>query len=43
MTDRVLQIDKRAIMRTLNREQTFSGLFVAHLLARNIRYEEDLA
>ncbi len=43
MTDcELLQIDKRAMMRALHREQTFSGLFVAHLLARNIRYEEDL-
>jgi CRP/FNR family cyclic AMP-dependent transcriptional regulator len=27
----------------LHRESTFSDLFVAYLLARNIRYEEDLA
>ena len=26
----------------LHREQSFSELFVSHLLARNIRYEEDL-
>ena len=27
---------------TLHREHTFSDLFVAYLLTRNIRYEEDL-
>lgn len=43
MTDcEVLQIDKRAMMLALHRAPTFSDLFVAHLLARNIRYEEDL-
>ena len=29
-------------MQALHREHTFSDLFVAYLLARNIRYEEDL-
>ena len=38
----ILQIDKKAMMLALHREQTFSDLFVAYLLARNIRYEEDL-
>ena len=38
----VLQIDKKAMMLALHREHTFSDLFVAYLLARNIRYEEDL-
>jgi CRP/FNR family transcriptional regulator, cyclic AMP receptor protein len=43
MTDcEVLQIDKKAMIRALHREHTFSDLFVAYLLARNIRYEEDL-
>ena len=43
MTDcEVLQIDKKAMMLALHREHTFSDLFVAYLLARNIRYEEDL-
>jgi CRP-like cAMP-binding protein len=43
MTDcDVLRIDKKAMMETLHREQEFSELFVAYLLARNIRYEEDL-
>jgi CRP-like cAMP-binding protein len=30
------------MMLALHREHTFSDLFVAYLLARNIRYEEDL-
>jgi CRP/FNR family transcriptional regulator, cyclic AMP receptor protein len=43
MTDcAVLRIEKRAMMDALHREHAFSDLFVAHLLARNIRYEEDL-
>jgi CRP-like cAMP-binding protein len=43
MTDcELLQIDKKAMMLALHRERTFSDLFVAYLLARNIRYEEDL-
>jgi CRP/FNR family cyclic AMP-dependent transcriptional regulator len=43
MTDcELLRIDKRAMMLALHREHTFSDLFVAYLLARNIRYEEDL-
>jgi CRP/FNR family cyclic AMP-dependent transcriptional regulator len=43
MTDcELLQIDKKAMMFALHREHTFSDLFVAYLLARNIRYEEDL-
>jgi CRP/FNR family cyclic AMP-dependent transcriptional regulator len=43
MTDcELLQIDKNAIMLALHREHTYSDLFVAYLLARNIRYEADL-
>ena len=38
----VLRIDKKAMMEALHREHKFSDLFVAYLLARNIRYEEDL-
>src|SRR5208282_5149749 len=30
------------MMEVLHREHTFSDLFVAYLLSRNIRYEEDL-
>jgi CRP/FNR family transcriptional regulator, cyclic AMP receptor protein len=43
MTDcAVLRIEKTAMMETLHREHELSDLFVAYLLARNIRYEEDL-
>jgi len=43
MTDcELLRIDKRAMMSALHREHAFSDMFVAYLLARNIRYEEDL-
>jgi len=38
----LLRIDKKAMLLALHREHTFSDLFVAYLLARNIRYEEDL-
>jgi CRP/FNR family cyclic AMP-dependent transcriptional regulator len=43
MTDcELLRVEKKAMMGALHREHTFSDLFVAYLLARNIRYEEDL-
>jgi CRP/FNR family transcriptional regulator, cyclic AMP receptor protein len=43
MTDcQLLRIEKTAMMAALHREHTFSDMFVAYLLARNIRYEEDL-
>jgi CRP/FNR family cyclic AMP-dependent transcriptional regulator len=43
MTDcTILRIGKKAMMDALHREHEFSDLFVAYLLARNIRYEEDL-
>ena len=43
MTDcELLQIDKKAMSLALHREHAFSDLFVAYLLTRNIRYEEDL-
>ena len=43
MTDcAVLRIDKKAMVDALHREHEFSDLFVAYLLARNVRYEEDL-
>jgi CRP/FNR family cyclic AMP-dependent transcriptional regulator len=38
----VLRIQKTAMMQALHREHTLSDLFVKYLLARNIRYEEDL-
>ncbi|MFY9560529.1 MAG: Crp/Fnr family transcriptional regulator [Terriglobales bacterium] len=43
MTDcELLRVDKKAMMTALHREHAFSDMFVAYLLARNIRYEEDL-
>ena len=43
MTDcTVMRIEREAMMAALHREHTLSDLFVAYLLARNIRYEEDL-
>ncbi len=43
MTDcELLRIDKKPMMEALHREHQFSDMFVAYLLARNIRYEEDL-
>jgi CRP-like cAMP-binding protein len=43
MTDcELLRIDKQAMMLAVHRQHAFSDLFVAYLLARNIRYEEDL-
>jgi CRP-like cAMP-binding protein len=38
----LLRIEKKAMMNALHREHAFSDMFVAYLLARNIRYEEDL-
>jgi len=38
----ILRIETKAMMEVLHREHKFSDLFVAYLLARNIRYEEDL-
>jgi CRP/FNR family cyclic AMP-dependent transcriptional regulator len=43
MTDcEILQVEKNAMMEALRRERALSEMFVAYLLARNIRYEEDL-
>ncbi len=43
MTDcTILRIDKGPMVEALHREHSFSDLFVSHLLARNIRFEEDL-
>ena len=43
MTDcTILRIDKESMIEVLRREHSLSDLFVSHLLARNIRYEEDL-
>ena len=38
----VMRIDKKSMIEVLHREHEFSDMFVAYLLARNIRYEEDL-
>jgi CRP-like cAMP-binding protein len=37
-----MKIEKKAMIEVLHREHEFSDLFVAYLLSRNIRYEEDL-
>jgi CRP/FNR family transcriptional regulator, cyclic AMP receptor protein len=43
MTDcDLLRIEKKAMMEVLHREHALSDMFVAYLLGRNIRYEEDL-
>jgi CRP/FNR family cyclic AMP-dependent transcriptional regulator len=43
MTDcSVMKIDKKSMNEVLHREHAFSDMFVGYLLARNIRYEEDL-
>jgi CRP-like cAMP-binding protein len=43
MTDcSVMKIGKKSMNNVLHREHAFSDMFVAYLLARNIRYEEDL-
>ena len=38
----VMRIDKKSMMEVIHREHAFSDMFVAYLLTRNIRYEEDL-
>src|ERR1700738_395662 len=43
MTDSVIvRLEKAAIVRVIHREPAFSGMFIAHLLARAIRVEADL-
>jgi CRP/FNR family cyclic AMP-dependent transcriptional regulator len=43
MTDcSVMRIEKKSMMAVIHREHAFSDMFVAYLLTRNIRYEEDL-
>jgi CRP/FNR family transcriptional regulator, cyclic AMP receptor protein len=43
MTDcSVMRIEKKVMIEVLHREHAFSDVFVTYLLARNIRYEEDL-
>jgi CRP/FNR family cyclic AMP-dependent transcriptional regulator len=38
----VMRIDKKSMMEVIHSEHAFSDMFVAYLLTRNIRYEEDL-
>ncbi len=43
MTDcSLMKIGKESMIEVLHREHAFSDMFVAYLLARNIRYEADL-
>ena len=43
MTDcELMRIDKKAMMLALHQEHTLSDVFVAYLLRRNVRYDEDL-
>jgi CRP/FNR family cyclic AMP-dependent transcriptional regulator len=43
MTDcELLRVNKKAMMEAVHGEHAFSDMFVAYLLARNIRYEEEL-
>jgi CRP-like cAMP-binding protein len=43
MTDcSVMKIGKQSMIEVLHREHAFSDMFVAYLLTKNIRYEEDL-
>ena len=39
---RIIRIDKRSMLRLLQEDRTFSALFLAYMLARNIRTQEDL-
>ena len=39
---RILVVRKDAMIRLLHTQHTFSGRFITHMLARNIRIEEDL-
>jgi len=38
----IMRLEKSRMIRLLDEEPAFSGLFVAHLLSRSIRVEEDL-
>ncbi len=38
----VMRIERKSMVEVIHREHTFSDMFVAYLLTRNIRYEEDL-
>lgn len=44
MTDcQIMRVEKTEILRVLQNEPAFSQMFIAHILARNARVEEDLA
>ena len=38
----IVRLEKAAIVRVIRQEPAFSGMFIAHLLARAIRVEADL-
>jgi len=38
----LIKLEKAVVVRLLHKEPSFSDLFVAHLLSRNIKIEEDL-
>jgi CRP/FNR family transcriptional regulator, cyclic AMP receptor protein len=38
----IMRLEKSAVIRALHEQPVFSEMFVAHLLSRNIRIEEDL-
>src|SRR5438874_2306449 len=38
----LLRVEKKVMMDALHREHSFSDMFVTYLLARNIRFQEDL-
>ena len=42
MASTVLIVDKKAMVSLLHKQRAFSDRFIAHMLARNIRIEEDL-
>ncbi len=37
-----MRIEKKSMLEVIHREHAFSDRFVAYLLIRNIRYQEDL-
>jgi CRP/FNR family cyclic AMP-dependent transcriptional regulator len=39
---RIIRIDKQSMIRLLHDDRTFSALFLAHMLTRNVRIQEDL-
>ena len=41
-TSKILLIEKEAMIRLLHKQHAFSDRFISHMLARNIRIEEDL-